>query len=95
MILAAGFYLNIAAGPVGHFLNMTESQAAYRNFTFLIVIIGIGLNYLLIPLFGLEGAAAANLISLFMWNGFCINYVRKKYKMRTYYLPFRFKEKLF
>jgi O-antigen/teichoic acid export membrane protein len=95
MILATGFYLNIAAGPVGHFLNMTESQKAYRNITFLIVIIGIGLNYLLIPLFGLEGAAAANLISLLIWNGFCITYIRKKYKMKTYYLPFRFKEKLF
>jgi len=90
MILATGFYLNIAAGPVGHFLNMTESQKAYRNITLLIVIIGIGLNYILIPRLGIEGAAISNLISLMIWNGICLTYIRKKYNTKTYYIPFRF-----
>lgn len=88
MILGIGFFLNVIAGPVGHIMNMTESQFAYQNITFAVVIIGIGLNYMLIPRFGIEGAAISNFICLIIWNLASIIHIKNKYHIYTFYVPF-------
>lgn len=89
IILSTGVFINIVAGPVGHFLNMTESQVAYRNITFIVLLVGVAMSILLIPEFGLEGAAFANLLSLSIWNVFGIIYIKRKYGIRIFYLPFK------
>ena len=88
IILAIGFFLNVTAGPVGHILNMTESQFAYQNITFAVVIVGIGLNFVLIPRYGIEGAAISNFLCLFIWNLVSIIHIKNKYHINTLYIPF-------
>lgn len=77
-ILCCGQIINAAAGSVGQILNMTghERDSAF-GFT-----IGAAtnfvLNLLLIPIWGLEGAALATTISLCVWNIILARLVRKR-----------------
>jgi O-antigen/teichoic acid export membrane protein len=64
MILIIGFLVRASTGPIEYLLNMTDNQnvtaAAYGGAAAL----NIALNLLLIPRFGLEGAASATAVSL-------------------------------
>lgn len=63
-ILAAGFLVRAAVGPAEYVLNMLGEQNRCAAALFFAAILNIGLNYLLIPIWGLEGAAAATALSL-------------------------------
>jgi len=76
-ILTLGFLVNALCGTVTHILNMTNYQKILRNLTLAMAIINIVLNYFLIPKFGINGAAAASLISQIFINAFAVFYVKK------------------
>ncbi len=68
MILVAGQMINLAAGSVGYFLNMTGNQVPFNMIITASGILNIGLNLLLIPRYGMIGAAWASMVSLIVWN---------------------------
>jgi O-antigen/teichoic acid export membrane protein len=67
-ILVTGQLLAIAAGPVGVLMAMTGHERKVAVAIGLSFICNVFLNFLLIPLFNLEGAAFASAISLAVWN---------------------------
>ncbi len=67
-ILVAGQLLAIAAGPVGVLMAMTGHERKVAVAIGLSFICNVVLNFFLIPLFNLEGAATSTAISLAVWN---------------------------
>lgn len=63
-ILAAGFLVRAAVGPAEYVLNMLGEQNRCAGALFFAALLNIGLNFLLIPVWGLAGAATATAISL-------------------------------
>mgnify|MGYP001592627536 FL=1 len=52
------------------------------------MVINIGLNFLWIPLYGINGAAAATACSLFVWNGLQTYFVFRKLKINPTVINF-------
>ena len=76
-LLTIGFLFNAFSGTVSHILNMTGYQKIFRNLTLAMAILNIGLNYLLIPIYGIEGAALASLAAQIFINLSALIYVKK------------------
>ena len=83
VILITGQLVNVLSGSVGYIMIMTgeQKQAAY-------VLAGsaglnIFLNFLLIPAFGIEGAAVATTVSLILWNVVLIFYIKRRMHLNT------------
>lgn len=64
LILVAGFMIRSSFGPVEFILNMLGEQKMCAAILILSAVATIVLNYLLVPLYGMAGAAAATSISL-------------------------------
>lgn len=78
IIVSIGVLFSAMAGNVDQILNMTENQHVLRNITIISFFVNLGLSYLLIPLYGIEGAAIASLITNVLINLLCIYYIKKK-----------------
>ena len=87
VFLAMGQFINAISGSVGYYLSMTGAHKAFRNIITLGAVINIVLNWLLIPRWGLEGAAFASMIGLGFWNLASVVYIRMKYGFLILYLP--------
>ena len=68
LILLAGFALSALSGPVGFLMTMTGQQNRAGLIIGLGVAVNIAGNALLIPRFGLAGAATATAASMVLWN---------------------------
>ena len=83
-------------GSVGTLLNMTGYQVLMRNILFISLIVNILINYLLIPPYGLVGAAIATLVSTSLWRIIANIYVYEKFNFWAGYIPkikfFKYKE---
>ena len=66
-LLAAQFF-NAVSGPGAIYLNMTGRQKTLNKILVSALIINISLNFYLIPIWGINGAAIATLASLIIWN---------------------------
>jgi len=87
-ILLVGYFVSMASGANGLFMNMTGNQNVFRNIMLVAAAINIGLNLLLIPRFGIYGAALAATISLTVWNITTLLYMKLKFGRTTGYFPF-------
>lgn len=67
-ILAAGQLISAAMGSVGALLIMTGHERAIARIIFVTALMNLGLNFVMVPLFGAKGAALATTISLATWN---------------------------
>lgn len=86
-ILTLGQFINAMTGSVGNVLNMLGYQKLLQNIVISSAVINIVLNYLLIPRYGIEGAAIASFISMTYLNIVSVLYVRKKVGFYTFYFP--------
>ncbi len=77
-ILAAGQLVNAAAGSVGFLMTMTGHQRQAAMLLGAAAALNVLLNALLIPPFGIEGAAAATATTIVLWNVALFAYVRRK-----------------
>jgi O-antigen/teichoic acid export membrane protein len=68
VILLVGQLVNSAVGSVGYVLNMSGHERKTANGMAVASVINLILNLLLIPLWGIFGAAAAAAISMAVWN---------------------------
>jgi O-antigen/teichoic acid export membrane protein len=78
LIFVLGAAINATAGSVGHLLNMTGHQSV----SLIVFAIGLLVYYLLsallIPHFGLLGAAVASSMSVAAWNLIMVYFVRRR-----------------
>ena len=82
VFLAFGQLIGIAFGPVSNLLNMTEYENLALRGMVISTAINILLNLILIPIYGMEGAAIATFINLIAWNIMLYYYVRVKLKLQ-------------
>lgn len=78
IIVSIGVFFSAVAGNVDQILNMTENQNILRNITVFSFFVNLFLSYLLIPLYNIEGAAIASLITNILINVLCLYYIKKK-----------------
>ncbi len=77
-ILCLGQLINAGAGSVGLLLNMTGYERDTAVGVGVAAACNVILNLALIPLFGMEGAAAATAISLAVWNVILVRRVSQR-----------------
>ena len=77
-ILIAGHFVNSMTGSVGFLMTMTGQQRAAATILGSVALINVILNLILIPLYGMEGAAYATAVSMMLWNVLMVMVVRKK-----------------
>ncbi len=65
-------------GPAPIYLNMTGRQQVLNKIIFFGLLLNIVLNVVLIPRYGMNGAALATAISMLVWNVIAVLYVYKK-----------------
>jgi O-antigen/teichoic acid export membrane protein len=80
-LLIAAQTITALAGPAGWILVMSGHEKSAATGLGVSVVLNIILNALLIPKFGLNGAAAATMISTLCWNLILVAAVRKRLKL--------------
>ena len=78
IILCSGQFVNVACGSVGQVLAMTNNEILLNRSVFTGVILNIVLNIILIPAYGINGAALATCCSWITVNILAVYYVKKK-----------------
>ncbi|MEJ2207684.1 MAG: flippase [Anaerolineae bacterium] len=77
IILAAGQFVNVATGPVGLLLLMTGHEKIQRNNSILSAALNVLLGVILVPTYGLTGAAVATASTLAFKNLNTVRLVQK------------------
>lgn len=85
-VLVIGQLVNIITGPVGILLIMSGNERIMRNNLFITMLVCVLLNIILIPVYGLIGAAVSFSLSMAIQNVLSLYKVRKI--MNIYTLPF-------
>jgi len=88
LLLSFGKLVSSFSGSVGNLLQMTGKQLIYMNVLLVGAIINVLLNYFLIPIYGINGAAIASMTSIIIWNLTMVYYVKKELGFLTFYIPF-------
>lgn len=76
-ILVVGQFASVLSGPVGSIMMMTGHQKSAAKMAGISAVINLSLNVILIPPFGMMGAATSTAISLMALNFLMLNFVRK------------------
>lgn len=80
-ILSIGQVVNAIAGSVGLLLQMTGHVGDTAKGTAFSAVVNVVLNILLVPLWGVNGAAAATAIGLVLWNLLLCYFVVRRLKI--------------
>ncbi|RRQ20155.1 flippase [Guyparkeria sp. SCN-R1] len=83
VILAFGQLANAAFGSVGALLNMTGHERDTMRGMLIAMGVNVVLNVVLVPMYGMNGAAIATATSLFLWNAVLRHYVRKRLSIES------------
>lgn len=86
--LIIGRIVNALSGSVGNLMQMSGEQKNYMKILILGAFVNVTLNYLLIPLYGIKGAAIASVASLSLWNLLMVFMIKRRFGFLTIYLPF-------
>lgn len=84
LILSFGVLVNAISGNVDQVLNMTDNQKIMRNLTVFCLIENIILNAVLIPKYGITGAAIASLVTNLSLNMASIYFIKKRLGFYTF-----------
>ncbi len=87
IFLIGGQFVNSAAGSVGYFLVMTGHQKIFQYIVMFGAGLNIVLNFILIPHFGINGAAFASMISIAIWNIMAAVAIKRKFGFFISYIP--------
>lgn len=85
IIITIGTFINAMSGNVDQILNMTENQNLLLKINVISLLVNIILNLLLIPTYGINGAAISSFISTVFMNGISIYFIRQKLGFITFY----------
>jgi O-antigen/teichoic acid export membrane protein len=83
-LLATGALINVGSGMVGSTLLATGKTRIYLMVEILGIVASFGLSYLLIPLYGLTGAAISGLTAGAVWNTACLLAVYKLWGIQPF-----------
>jgi len=86
--LIIGRIVNALSGSVGNLMQMSGQQNVYMNILIIGSVINVVLNYYLIPIYGIKGAAISSVVSLSFWNLTMVYMVKRKFGFSTIYIPF-------
>jgi O-antigen/teichoic acid export membrane protein len=81
VILLVGHAINVACGPVGQVLNMSGCERMVAKTLVGTALLNIILNAVLIPTFGIVGAASATAFTMSSWNIGLLVYCRIRLKI--------------
>ena len=84
LLISTLHFLGTWTGPTGALLLMTDRQGSEVYNTLFFVLTNIGLNYVLIPMYGISGAAAATFISAFVRKIIQVIEIRLWYRFETF-----------
>lgn len=88
MFIAVGQVINAGVGSAGFILIMTGNSLYVMYINFITVILNVTLNFFLIPIYGIGGAAFASLISVLLVNMLRLILVYKIHKIHPYDVSF-------
>lgn len=77
IILAVGQFVSVVTGTVGHLMMMSGYEKSLRNIVAFSAILNVILNVMLVPSFGMIGAAVAMAASMILMSALCVASVRK------------------
>lgn len=86
-ILILSQLINAATGSVGVFMNMTGHAKTLRNIVVISSIAVVALSFIIIPTYGVIGAAITILLGSIFVNVFAAIYIKHQLGFTTYYLP--------
>ncbi|AEB12562.1 flippase [Marinithermus hydrothermalis] len=89
VLLALGQLVNASVGPVGYLMSLTGHQDLSAWVYGLSALVNIGLNALLIPIWGLIGAALATMAAMVLWNAWLYVLVYRFLGLDVFFLSFR------
>ncbi len=78
VILIIGQLINVATGSVGYILTMAKLEKLAITSIIASIIINVILNYLLLPIYGIEGAAISTAVAMIVWNVLMLIFVQRK-----------------
>lgn len=78
LLITGGKFISALSGSVGQILQMTGNEKNFQTIVLTACILNISLNYLLIPLYGIQGAATASLSSIAFMNLSSVLLVKRK-----------------
>ena len=87
-ILCSARMVSAFTGPAATLLQMTGRQVIFMKVLSAGAVINIIMNYLLIPIYGIQGAAIATMSSVIFWNLTMVYFVKKEFGFLTIYIPF-------
>ncbi|WP_417558837.1 flippase [Mesoflavibacter zeaxanthinifaciens] len=88
VFLCLGRFISSISGSVGYLLQMTGQQKTFQNVVFLAFIINLILCLVLIPKYGILGAAVSKCIAIIFWNVTLVITIKKRLGFWTFYFPF-------
>lgn len=89
IIILAGQLVSSISGPVANFLNMTGREKVVRNYMLMTTAINLALSLVLIPLFGLYGAAVSTMVGTVLWNVLLLIEIKRRDGFWMFYFPGR------
>jgi O-antigen/teichoic acid export membrane protein len=89
LILAGAQFFSAISGSTIHILNMAGKEIIARNILTISTLLNIVLNFILIPDYGILGAAIATGFTTILWNGLAVWFIYRKFGFLTY--PFKVK----
>ncbi len=84
IIISTGILFSAMCGNTDQILNMTGNEKVFRNITVVCFLANISLNYLLIPVYGINGAAIASVITNALLNVISLFYMKKRLGFYTF-----------
>ncbi|MFL9837780.1 flippase [Flavobacterium sp. ST-75] len=84
IIISAGILFSAMCGNTDQILNMTGNEKVFRNITVVCFLANISLNYLLIPVYGINGAAIASVATNALLNVISLFYMKKMLGFYTF-----------
>ena len=87
ILMATAQLFNAFCGPVGSLLQMTDHQKIVQKIVALVAIVNLVLNYFLIPVYGINGAALSTMLSVILWNAIMIFVVKNSLGFWAFYIP--------
>lgn len=88
LLLTIGQFINSVSGSVGILLNMTGRHKVFQYIMLTTAFLNIILNALLIPKYGINGAAIVTMVSFAFWNLSSAIYIKNSLNIMTIYIPF-------
>lgn len=84
IVLAAGQFFSAFSGSTLMLLNMTDGEKTARNIILISTMVNIMLNYILIPVIGINGAAISTAFSTILWNLIAVIVIYRYFGFLTY-----------